>query len=258
MPPIDIDENESSEDEENAIPFRASTAKKAESINEEEEVEEEGDEDEDEDEYVVEKIISHGWDENENQYTYKVRWQGYPKESDHTWEPVRNLETAMEILEEYWNSIGGEPAPPGPPPKKRGPKSGSKKRPLEDSNDSKRASTGRGRKKQHTAVRDDDDDDNDSESIVIDIPRKTKYPPAKDWDRYIAAVRTIEESVNKMGNKDRWGMVAWDNGELTRHRLALLHEKAPQSMLRFYEANLVFKTTDVDNDANGEVTFLGD
>jgi len=124
--------------------------------------------------------------------------------------------------------------PPEPPVsiKKRGPKAGSKKRPLEESiPDSRRPSAGRGRKKQNKG-------EEDSDSAVVDVPVIPKYPPAQDWDKFITTVRTINEKKNKMGVKDRWGLLGWDNGQITRHRLPLLHEKAPQSMLKFYESNL--------------------
>jgi len=187
------------------------------------------------------------------EYTYLVKWQGFEDKADQTWEPLDNLATASEILEEYFTSIGGEPSPPPPASTKRGPKSGSKKRPLDESTPDTKPTggAGRGRKKQNKG-------EEDSDSAVVDVPVKQKYPPVNDWDKYITTVRTIEEKINKMGIKDRWGMVGWENGQITRHRLALLHEKAPQSMLRFYESNLVFRATDPETDNNGEVIDVED
>ena len=73
----------------------------------------------------------------------------------------------------------------------------------------------------------------DETGRFVTIPiRKAKYPPKHDnkWDKYIACVNIIEEIANKMGTKDRCGLVTWDNGELTRHRLGHLHSNAPQSV----------------------------
>jgi len=64
----------------------------------------------------------------------------------------------------------------------------------------------------------------------------------------------IEETPNKIGIKERYGVVAWDDNTLSRHRLNLLHERAPKAMLKFYESNLVFKSNDqTDIDTNGSV-----
>jgi hypothetical protein len=126
-------------------------------------------------------------------------------------------------------SIGGPPQPPQKPSKKRELRPGGKKRLLEEDTHGSNHSNGsrRSRKKQNTT------EDDSSENPVKDIPiRKAKYPPKNDneWDKYIACVNTIEEIANKMGTKDRWGLVTWDNGELTRHRLGYLHSNAPQSV----------------------------
>jgi chromobox protein 1 len=48
-------------------------------------------EDEDaEDEYVVEKIISHAFND-QNVCLYEVKWLGYESATDRTWEPEENL-----------------------------------------------------------------------------------------------------------------------------------------------------------------------
>ena len=35
---------------------------------------------------------------------YKVRWKGYGPEED-TWEPIENLESCLDIVEEYTNRL---------------------------------------------------------------------------------------------------------------------------------------------------------
>jgi chromobox protein 1 len=179
--------------------------------------------------FVVESILQHKWDSKANQFTYKVKWLGYNNPRDLTWEPAKNLETASDIVNDYHNSIGGSPQPPEKPSKKQTAKPTTKKRPLEEeTRDSKRNSGARrGRKKQNTG------EDDSSENLIQDVPiTRTKYPPKNqnEWDKYITCVNTIEEVPNKMGTKDRWGIVSWNNGELTRHRLAQLHTNAPQSV----------------------------
>merc|ERR1711939_543878 len=71
-----------------------------------------GDDDDDEelpeDEYVVEKITNHIVDEDTGEIKYEVKWEGFEKKSDRTWEPEENLETAAVILGEYLESVGGK------------------------------------------------------------------------------------------------------------------------------------------------------
>ncbi|KAG4431209.1 hypothetical protein IFR05_013306 [Cadophora sp. M221] len=78
------------------------------------EVEFEKNEDEDDDEelpegeYVVEKITNHIIDEGTGEIKYEVKWEGFEKRTDRTWEPEENLETASGILSEYLASVGGK------------------------------------------------------------------------------------------------------------------------------------------------------
>ena len=53
----------------------------------------EDDEDDDEsepDEYRVEKILKHDFSED-NVVLYQIKWEGYEKKADLTWEPIENL-----------------------------------------------------------------------------------------------------------------------------------------------------------------------
>lgn len=52
--------------------------------------EEEDDDEEDEEEYRVEKILKHDFGEG-GVPLYQIKWLGYEKKSDLTWEPIENL-----------------------------------------------------------------------------------------------------------------------------------------------------------------------
>lgn len=41
--------------------------------------------------FVVEKIVSHLVDEVSGELRFEVKWEGYEKKSDRTWEPEENL-----------------------------------------------------------------------------------------------------------------------------------------------------------------------
>ena len=48
--------------------------------------------------YNIEKIIERR--KRNGEYQYKIKWEGYPM-SQCTWEPLKNLESAIELVEEY-------------------------------------------------------------------------------------------------------------------------------------------------------------
>lgn len=60
-----------------------------------EDEDEDEDEDEEEDEFQVEKILSHKTERGK--IVYQVKWLGWEKEEDQTWEPVDNLYVAARI-----------------------------------------------------------------------------------------------------------------------------------------------------------------
>ena len=54
----------------------------------------------DNDIYYVEKILDRR--KVNDRFEYKIKWEGYPMNQS-TWEPLENLRTAMELVEEYDN-----------------------------------------------------------------------------------------------------------------------------------------------------------
>lgn len=53
---------------------------------------EDDDEDDDEgEEYRVERVLNHKFVGKQNELLYEIKWLGYDKKSDHTWEPIENL-----------------------------------------------------------------------------------------------------------------------------------------------------------------------
>ena len=54
----------------------------------------------DNDIYSVEKILDRR--KVNDRFEYKIKWEGYPMNQS-TWEPLENLRTAMELVEEYDN-----------------------------------------------------------------------------------------------------------------------------------------------------------
>ncbi|KAI9847479.1 MAG: hypothetical protein M1837_002380 [Sclerophora amabilis] len=132
----------------------------------------EGDEEDEEGEteYVVEKIVDHRF--IDDVLHLKVKWKGYEKKADQTWEPTENLEEGAEdILIEYYTSIGGKPEKKaaGKRVRPNTPQQGekSRKRPNSSATSITPPTTGR---------------------------RGTSKRPEGSWEDLIACVDTIEKS----------------------------------------------------------------
>ena len=81
------DEEMDSDESVDMVPAKAAQAPE-EDVEEEEDDEE--DDEEEPDEYRVEKILKHDFNVD-GTVLYQIKWLGYEKKSDLTWEPVENL-----------------------------------------------------------------------------------------------------------------------------------------------------------------------
>ncbi|KAJ5506507.1 Chromo domain/shadow [Penicillium expansum] len=191
--------------------------------------EDEGDEEEDEEEeeglYIVEDIIKHDWLDDGTLKLW-VKWKGYERVQDHTWEDeeglmyvdmlieLRNLlrafidehhrDGASEVVTAYYKRIGG--------------------RPKKDEEKPAAAKPGRKRKS-------------------MGEPKLAKDSPApaasegKNWDKDVKEVDTIVREGDA-------GLMAWlefNNGHKAKLSVQACYEKCPLKMLKFYESHLVFK-----------------
>ncbi|KAL2203341.1 hypothetical protein CC79DRAFT_1337970 [Sarocladium strictum] len=183
-----------------------------------EEEDEEEEDDGDDEVYVIEAIRKHMLDED-NTLKFQVKWEGWDKKSDLTWEPEQTLrEDAEEVLEAYLKSIGGrdaifdqsEKAIKG---KKRGrqPNSGSAAAPK------------RSRK-------------NGVHPADSPAPATSKKwaPPAGSWEDLI---ESIEASKDEDSGK-LLVYLTWKNGQKTRHETHVVNKKLPQKMLQYYERHI--------------------
>lgn len=174
------------------------------------EVEGDDEEEEEEDVFVVEKIIDHKVDAQGN-LKFHIKWQGYPKLSDHTWEPEENLEAASEVLEEYISSIGGRDmlATARKTPKKRGRQSTTNSSPSQSQN---------GRK-----VR----------KVESEVDEPPKLPPG-NWEDLIEHIDTMEKSVDGVLHV----LLTFKTGQRVKQPVSTVYLRCPQKMLRFYENHL--------------------
>ncbi|PBP20939.1 heterochromatin protein one [Diplocarpon rosae] len=215
---------------------------------ESEDSEEDEDEELAEDEYTVEKITNHLVDEEVSancaqlhtvasmlihwqtgELRFEVKWAGFERKSDRTWEPESNLETAGEVLGEYLKTVGGKERILALWEEKKaeaGKKS--KKRSRASAGDAVNgSSTKKGRKsKSHPA-----------ESTPPASFSKAEFkPPTGSWEEAVVAIDACEGTDNNVVV-----YLTWKSGHKTQHPLAQVYKRCPQKMLQFYESHLVFK-----------------
>ncbi|KAI1387992.1 heterochromatin protein one [Hypoxylon trugodes] len=252
MPPA-ISDDEASDVGDVTVPLpttrvkRSSTAPKVDNANDVKDTAEEDvengdgvngeDEDEDqaedleEDEFIVEKIISHSVDSN-GQLKFKVKWEGYDKKSDQTWEEDENLkENASDVLEEYLASVGGREKILGDSKsalktKKRGrpaastPTNGAKRRRNGSHPDSATPpTTGRGWK-----------------------------PPVGSWEDEVDSIDACHDETS--GRLIVY--LTWKNGQKTQHDTKVVYQRCPQKMLQFYERHVKIVMASTDSGAKEE------
>ncbi|KAL3421724.1 Chromo domain-containing protein 2 [Phlyctema vagabunda] len=193
-------------------------------------VESEGDDDEDleEDEYVVEAIKKHLISAETGEILFDVKWEGYEKASDRTWEPEANLmETATDIVLAYLEKHGGREAileefnaknTETATKRKRGRQSngtGSAKKP----------------KKEISHPR--------SGSPPASLAEKKFTPPKGNWEEEVVGIDACEGGEGKVVV-----YLTWQSGDKSQHPLHQVYKRCPQKMLKFYESHLVFKKTE--------------
>lgn len=112
-----------------------------------------------------------------------IKWLGYDKASDNTWEDEANCLGSQQLLDTYWESKGGRPdlSKPGP---------------------------GRKRKIQPPAYEVVKHKKRDSSSVVEEdhTPLKNrvqkasswKVPDDDDWDSHVARIETVEKTEKGM------------------------------------------------------------
>ncbi|KHJ31449.1 putative heterochromatin protein one protein [Erysiphe necator] len=189
-----------------------------------------------EDEYVVEKILNHVVDEETGELRFEIKWEGYEKKSDRTWEPEENLESASKILNEYLASVGGKDliladwaekkalAQSSKKGKKRGRASGGK--------------TSNGQKRRKTS-------DSHPASTTPPVSAKSARfkPPTGSWEEDVTAIDACEGTQGNI-----LVFLTWKGGHKSQHPLHQVYKRCPQKMLQFYEAHLVFRKSDNDDD----------
>jgi len=200
-----------------ATDFEAIRGDYAEEVEDEEDEEELEEEELGDDEYIVEKILGHLINED-GELRFKVKWLGFDKKSDQTWEPEENLINTS-ILGEYYESVGGRAAVlSGEKPKKKRGRVSTSSVAAESSTNGKR---------RKTAPK--------SETPSASVTNEDFKPPSGSWED---AVQGIDACEGTGGTIHVY--LHWATGNKTRHPLEQVYKRCPQKMLKFYEAHLSF------------------
>ncbi|KAF1832501.1 hypothetical protein BDW02DRAFT_570977 [Decorospora gaudefroyi] len=217
MPPA-LSDHGSSSDAEDVPPTKK--AGKQSQVEEAPEDDEDDDSDIAEDEYVVEAIHGHRFVKGVLQFD--VKWEGYDNPKDRTWEAEDNMVGAVDVMEEYFNKIGGRPEPKGGQKRKGRPSvAGATK---SESGTPAPASTKRVKQE------------------------KAWSPPPGSWEHDVSHIDTVEESKDpKTGQLVKFAYLVWSNQQKTQHPLKHVYQKCPQKMLQYYESHLVFRPNHVED-----------
>ncbi|KAK7417392.1 hypothetical protein QQZ08_011644 [Neonectria magnoliae] len=187
----------------------------------------EGDEDDenddaddlDDDVFVVEAIKKHTIDED-GTLKFQVKWEGYDKKKDLTWEPERNLvDTAEDILNAYYEEIGGREVIFEETEKAS--KSKKRRRAANGTPSSTKRSRRNGAHPSETTP---------------PVTTKKWSPPAGSWEDEIETIDACEDE----GSGKLIVYLIWKNGQKTKHDTAVIYKKCPQKaqMLYFYERHV--------------------
>ncbi|KAI0467503.1 heterochromatin protein one [Xylaria cf. heliscus] len=187
---------------------------------------EEGDDDDlDEDEYIVEKILAHVL-EADGSLKYKVKWEGYEKKSDQTWEEESNLrENAAGVLDEYLESVGG------------------RDKILEEAQTALKTKK-RGRPSTSTPTNGTKRRRNDSHPASVTPPASTRAwkPPQGSWEDHVESIDAChDENTGKLTV-----YLTWKTGQKTQHDTKVIYSRCPQKMLQFYERHVKIVPTTGD------------
>ncbi|KAK9324055.1 hypothetical protein V1517DRAFT_337214 [Lipomyces orientalis] len=177
-------------------------------------VESDIDDDEDEDTYTVEAIKGHNFNKK-GELLFYIKWLGYDKPEDDSWEPESNLDGAREMVEEYLEKIGGRPEPPANVKRKRGAPPGPRRQKAQKIEETKDVSS------EANGTRDDE---------VADLPLGS-------WETKIKEIK----SISKTDQGKLLFTIEWVSGQKDAAVEAqVLYSKAPQKALQFYESHIQF------------------
>jgi len=119
-------------------------------------------------------------------FQFLIKWLGYDKPEDNTWEDEENCVGSHQLIDAYWLSIGGKPAISAAKP------AAARKRNVSTPS-SDRAGDAKRRRRQDTSE--------EGTPVPVKTMQISEWKPPADlesWDDKVAAVETMEKTDNGM------------------------------------------------------------
>jgi len=188
--------------------------------------------------YIVEKIVNHLISPDDGQPRFHVKWEGYSKKSDMTWEPEENLiGSASAILKAYCDSLGGwekimtKGETPGVKEEDQGVEKKKKRgRPSMKGTGTPDGRTANGKRSKKTEPHPA------TATPPASLNKVAFKPPTGSWEDDVQSIDACEGTDGKV-----MVFLHWVNGHRTQHPLYVVYKRCPQKMLKFYEKHLVFE-----------------
>ncbi|PWI64701.1 hypothetical protein PCL_08627 [Purpureocillium lilacinum] len=139
---------------------------------------------------------------------FHVKWKGFEKQSDMTWEPEKHLQNCV-LLRQYFDRLGG------------------RDRLVQDVEDA-------GRKVSGKSARDEAPTPTETQQPAHMSSTAIPARPVGSWEKDISSIDGCEDK----GGGNLVVYVTWKNGSKTRHGTSAMYEHCPQMMLRFYEQHV--------------------
>lgn len=164
-------------------------------------------------------------------FQFLIKWLGYDKPEDNTWEDEENCQGSHQLIQNYWDSIGGKPTLSASKP--------GRKRNISTPASDRSANRTTKKRRQDTS----EDSTPIPAAKAIHISEWKPPPDLTSWDDKVAAVETVEKTDNGMilvyllwyGTHSKFVVCSliWvrKNGRKSVHDTTAVYQKCPQRVI---------------------------
>ncbi|KAG7093530.1 hypothetical protein E1B28_007202 [Marasmius oreades] len=241
-------------------PERSSAKEKNQKGKEKNEESEGGEEEEAVEEYEIEAILAHK--RVGKKIKYHIKWKGYEGPDATTWEPEEATDNAKELIEEYWRKYkSGRKSTENGSVSRKGRKSTAAESPAisttrkrsrnaEDSSDEKELAAKRHKETRAGTSSVEPDENESTGTKIVDGEYMKKYTSLSSWEQLVAEIDTVERDAKDSSKLSVYfRLTKKAGGERVRLGSSTCNQKFPQKMIKFYEKNLRWKETEVEEEA---------
>uniref|UniRef100_A0A0M3IHG7 Chromo domain-containing protein n=1 Tax=Ascaris lumbricoides TaxID=6252 RepID=A0A0M3IHG7_ASCLU len=186
--------------------------------------------------YVVEKILKKRTHYRTGAVQYLIKWKGYDREEDNTWEPAENCVSAAEAIKEFEERVLRKKRAASERTNKK------KRRPLQRCIEG----TASGKKTRTSVMDEDSNDESDSEKDSDDALSANASGRKRTGDADTGCSVGEKKKVNRIIGLKRHrdgellALVCDKNGTYKLERTRVLQKTCPQELFDYYESLVVF------------------